>query len=214
MTTYRLAIIEAPQQWQPQRPDDVPSGALTPLEMTGEWEELFPAVREAIAHNERDASERGGRWALVVDPADSGSVLPAARLCTPITYQVTAIWWPCGWEPNSPLDVPNCISPVERRSDERRLSYHEAVAAVNGLNRQCMDQPDTTWYVVTATENEPASSADSSDRLEDQFPATARPVHVIRPEQGGHGDCSHCPAHNLPCANVQWTSRRQTGTSP
>ncbi len=212
MTTYQLAMIEVPRDWQPRCPDDVPPGALKPLEVTGTWEELFPAVRQAIEHNEQGESERGGRWALVVDSASSGKTLPAARLCTPITYRVIPIWWPDGWEPESPLDVPNCVSPVRDRADERRMTYRQAVAAVNGLNRQCMDQPDTTWYVVTAIENEPALPTDSPDRLEGRSAAT-RPVHVIRPERGGRGDCSHCPAHNLPCAEVQWTSRQQTRTS-
>ena len=29
-------------------------------------------------------------------------------------YQVTAVWWPEGWEPRSPLDVPNCPCPGPR----------------------------------------------------------------------------------------------------
>ena len=30
-------------------------------------------------------------------------------------YLVTAIWWPDGWEPNTPLDVPKCLSHAQTR---------------------------------------------------------------------------------------------------
>ena len=35
-------------------------------------------------------------------------------------------------------------------------------------------------------------------------------MHVIRPEQGGHGNCSHCPAHEFQCAKADWSSQMQT----
>jgi hypothetical protein len=101
-------------------------------------------------------------------------------------YQVATVWWPDGWEPNSPLDVPNCIGWVPQPAASPRMSYEQAVAAVRGLNRQNMDHPGTTWRVVAA-EGEPAPEGQT--------------LQVVYPQEGGgRGDCSHCPAHSFPCA--------------
>ena len=77
-----------------------------------------------MEHNESDDARHRGRWAVVVEPGSTGRVWPAARLCTPLTYKVTAIWWPDGWEPDSPLDVPNCVWQAEgqRRRPMAQLS--------------------------------------------------------------------------------------------
>ena len=39
-----------------------------------------------------------------------------------------------------------------------------------------------------------------------------RRLHVARPERGGKGDCSHCPARGLDCAREDWASLEQTAT--
>src|SRR3989304_4226421 len=105
MVRYQAAIISRPIGWQPECPDDVPLELAGPVAVLGEWDDLFEAVTRAIQHNESPEAERRGRWAVVVEPGSLGRVWPAARLCTPLTYKVMAIWWPDGWEPNSPLDV-------------------------------------------------------------------------------------------------------------
>ena len=82
-----------------------------------------------------------------------------------------------------------------------------------GLNRQCMDHPGTTWHVVVAVENEAVSRTVSYDPAGTETTVEVRRMHVIRPEQGGHGDCSHCPAHEFQCAKADWSSQTQTVTA-
>jgi hypothetical protein len=101
-------------------------------------------------------------------------------------YQVAVLWWPDGWEPNSPLDVPNCIGWSGESRPGPKMTYDQAVTAVQGLNRQNMDHPGATWYVV-ATE---AEAAEGSADLQVVYPK----------EGGGRGDCAHCPARSFPCA--------------
>jgi hypothetical protein len=98
-------------------------------------------------------------------------------------YRVTAVWWPDGWEPLGPLDVPNCIGRAPDEGKEKPLmGLSDALATVRGLNRQNMDHPGAVWYV--------AAEADASE-----------PLKVVRnAEGGGNGDCSHCPASSFPCA--------------
>jgi hypothetical protein len=97
-------------------------------------------------------------------------------------YQVAAVWWPDGWEPRSALDVPNCIGWVGGAAAAPQMSYEQALTAVRGLNRQNMDHPGATWHVVA-----------------EEGPTGAMQA-VIHKEGGGRGDCSHCPAHDFPCA--------------
>ena len=63
-------------------------------------------------------------------------------------YVVTSVWWPDGWEPTTPLDVPKCLSPVQEQTAGGRMTYQQAVATVRGLNQQNMDHPGTSWFVV------------------------------------------------------------------
>lgn len=211
--SYQVALVGRPHGWEPDSPDDVPSEPSGPLQIVSESEDLFAAVREAIEHNERALGEDADRWAVVVEPGSLGQIWPAARLCTPISYKVTSIWWPDGWEPNSPLDVPNCVRQAQSQAGRQRLSYEKAVGTVNSLNRQCMDQPGTTWYVVVAVENESVSRTVSYDPAGTETTVEVRRLHVVRPEPGGRGDCSHCPAHSFQCAKAQWNSQAQTVTS-
>jgi hypothetical protein len=121
-----------------------------------------------------------------------------------------AIWWPDGWEPHSPLDVPNCVWQAQGEDERQVLSYPDAETAMLGLNRQCMNRPGTNWYVVVAVENEPVSRSVSHDSTGSETTVEVRRMHTIRPEKGGPGDCSHCPAGTFPCANADWHSQPQT----
>ncbi len=219
---YQIAVIRRPERWQPECPDDVPPEPQGPLEVIQESDDLLAAVRTAIEHNQKAESKPGGRWAVVVEPDSPGRIWPKARLCTPLRYMVATIWWPDAWEPNSPLDVPDCVrqgpdsgrqQPSQKRPGGHRLTYPQAVATVNGLNRQCMDQPGTTWYVVAALEHEPLSQTVSYDPAGQQTTVEVRRLHVIRPDPDRRGDCSHCPAHSFPCAQAEWKSQAQTVTS-
>jgi len=210
MAKYQVAIIHRPENWKPECPDDVPLEWNGPVGMLLESDDLFTAVDRAAEHNESDEARRRGRWAVVVEPGSAGRVWPAARLCTPLTYKVTAIWWPDGWEPQSPLDVPNCVWQTRERIEGRWLSYTEAETVAFGLNRQCIDHPGTTWYAVVAIENEPLSRSVSYDPSGVETTTEVRRMHVIRPTQGGRGDCSHCPASAFPCVRAEWSSRPQT----
>jgi hypothetical protein len=210
MAQYQVATIKRPQNWQPETADDVPLEFAGPVSILSESDDLFEAVSRAITHNESDEARQQGRWAVVVEPSGNGRIWPAARLCTPITYKVTAIWWPDGWEPNSPLDVPNCVWQAQGPGSGEPLGYPEAEATVLGLNRQCMDHPGTTWHVIVAIENEAVSRMISYDPSGMETTVETRRMHVIQPEQGSHGSCAHCPAHEFECAKAEWSSQLQT----
>lgn len=210
MGKYQVTTINRPKNWRPECPDDVPLEFSGPVGVLAESDDLFEAVSQAIEHNESHQIEQQARWAIVVEPAGTGRIWPAARLCTPITYKVTAIWWPDGWEPNSPLDVPNCVWQAHDQHGGEPLSYPQAEATVLGLNRQCIDHPGATWHVVVAVENEAVSRIVSYDPSGIETTTEVRRMHVIRPEQGSHGDCKHCPAHAFECAKADWSSQPQT----
>jgi hypothetical protein len=202
MAKYQVSVIDRPADWTPESADDVPLDLAGPVDMLTESDDLFEAVSRAMEHNETEEARRRGRWAVVVEPGGGGRIWPNARVCTPITYKVTAIWWPDGWEPDSPLDVPNCTWQTQGQIGGQWAGYPQAEAAVLSLNRQCMDHPGTTWHVVVAVENEAVSRMVSCDSAGTETTMEVRRLHVIRPEQGGHGNCRHCPAHALQCANA------------
>lgn len=208
MATYQVAIIQRPENWEPESADDVPLELQGPVEILMESDDLFAAVDRAMEYNE--SPEARTRWAVVIEPGAVGWVWPNARLCTPITYKVTAIWWPDGWEPNSPLDVPNCVWQTREPVGGEWLSYPRAEAAVLGLNRQCMEHPGLTWHVVVAVENEAVARTVSYSAAGVETTMESRRMHVIRPMQGGHGDCGHCPAGAFPCAKSDWSSQMHT----
>ncbi|MEN6452442.1 MAG: hypothetical protein ABFC96_18290 [Thermoguttaceae bacterium] len=210
MSQYQVATIDRPKYWTPECADDVPLELQGPVEVLAESGDLFEAVDEAMEYNESEEAARRGRWAVVVEPGGAGRVWPAARLCTPISYKVTAIWWPEGWEPRSPLDVPNCVWQSQEQTADQWFSYPQAEAIMLALNRQCMDHPGVAWYVVVATENEPSSRSVSFDASGAETTLEIRNMHVIQPEGGGHGDCSRCPAAGLSCAQADWSSQPQT----
>ena len=137
MARYQVAIVDRPETWQPAASDDVPAQVAGPVEVLAETEDLFAAVDRAREHNEGPDGRR--RWA-VVSRAAPGRLWPWGGSCTPVRYRVMAIDWPDGWEPDSPLDVPNCVwqGGADRRADARLRPRRDGHA---GLNRQCMDHP-------------------------------------------------------------------------
>jgi hypothetical protein len=50
-----------------------------------------------------------------------------------------------------------------------------------------------------AVENEPISQTVSCDPSGIETTVQVRRLHVIRPDGGGAGDCSYCPARSLQC---------------
>ncbi|MDZ7617623.1 MAG: hypothetical protein U1E05_11495 [Patescibacteria group bacterium] len=110
--------------------------------------------------------------------------------------QIATIWWPDGWEPTGPLDVPNCLLPAKAPAAGPTLDYRQAEAMVQALNRQCIDSPGTTWYVILAAAH-PAAEPSSKQT---QASVTEFARRVVRPRRGTAGDCTCCPAHGLPCA--------------
>ena len=210
MPRYEVSLIERPQGWQPNGPDDVPPEPGKPLSTLGQADDIFAAVRQAIDYNEAAQREGTGRWAVVVEPGTWGRTWRNARLCTPLDYKVAALWWPTGWEPDSPLDVPNCVWRAQGEIDQEHLTYQQALATIRGLNQQAMNHAATMWHVVIAVENESISRTVSFDPAGTETTVQVRRLHVVRPESGGRGDCSHCPAHRFQCAQEDWISVEQT----
>lgn len=213
MAKYQVSIIERSQAWQPASPDDVPADPGKPLEVLSEHDTLFAAVRRAVEHNQADQRKSDRRWAVVVEPGSLGRIWRNARLATPLAYKVTGIWWPEGWEPKSPLDVPNCVWRTQGEVNDLPLTYAQAVATLRGLNQQSLDRLSPLWYVVVAVENEPISQTVSYDPAGTETTVQVRRLHVVRPEEGGRGDCSHCPASSFQCAREDWITLEQTVTS-
>lgn len=199
MGKYQVSLIERPTDWQPKSPDDVPPSPGKPQGVLATADDLFTAVRKAIEHNQAVEGDESG-WAVVVEPGNLGRIWPGARLCTPLAYKVAAIWWPTGWEPKSPLDVPNCVWRAQGEPTDHLVTYQEAMATVQSLNHQGMIQAAARWYVVMAIENEPLSHTVSLDPSGTETTVKVRKIHLVRADRAGHGDCSHCPAHSFDCA--------------
>jgi hypothetical protein len=212
MAKYQVSTIARPPGWLPVSPDDVPPQPGKPLEVLSEHETVFAAVLRAVEHNEAEQRKEDQRWAVVVEPGSFGQTWRHARLCTPLTYKVAGIWWPEGWQPASPLDVPNCVWRAQSDLDEQRFTYPRAVATVSALNQQSLDRASPLWYVVVAVENEPISQTICYDPAGTETTVQVRRLHVVRPEAGGRGDCSHCPASSFPCAREDWIRLEQTPT--
>ena len=118
-------------------------------------------------------------------------------------YQVTTIWWPAGWEPGGPSDVPNCIGRApEQDTPAPVVDLKAALATVRALNRQNMDHPGSVWYVVAEVGDGPTGG----DVPAGDVPAGEDGLRVVRSAEGiGRGDCSHCPAASFPCAAAKAT---------
>lgn len=127
-------------------------------------------------------------------------------------FQVTAVYWPEGWEPNSPSDVPNCVRRIQEQLSDARLTYEKALTTAKALNRQCMDGPGADWYVVVEVEDQPVEQTVSRDASGKETTREVHRFHVVRPDDSGRGDCSHCPAHAFPCAEDDAVDEEQTTT--
>ena len=213
MANYQVAIVRRPEGWTPDCLDDVPPEPGGSIEVLDESEDLFAVVSQAIEHNQKSLAADDTRWAVVVEPGCVGRTGLGGRLCTPVSYKVTSIWWPDTWEPNSPLDVPNCVWQSDSAGSEQQMPRDKAIATVRSLNRQCMDRPGVNWYVVVAVENESVSRTVSYEPGGVETTVEIRRLHVIVPEKGGGGDCSYCPAHDFPCAKKDESGRTQTLTT-
>jgi len=210
MSRYQVLIVDAPADWGAKSLDDMPQNPGEPLETLGEADDVFAAVRQAIDYNEKAKQAASHRWAVVVEPGTVGRTWCHARVCTPLCYKVISIWWPGGWEPTSPLDVPNCVWKSQGDEGRQCLTYLQAVAIVRGLNQQSMNHAGTMWYVIVAVENEPVSQSVSLDAAGTETTVEIRRLHVVRPETGAsRGDCSLCPAHSFSCAKENWTTLEQ-----
>jgi len=219
---YEIATIPHPETWQATRIDDVPPTVspepVQERETIGETESLEAALRLLTEWNEKPATARDNRWAVLVEPGIPGQRWDDARLCTPITYRVMSIWWPEGWAPQHPSDVPNCAwkarDPQTDPGSGRILTHAEATAAVRGLNQQVIDQAGEQWYVVTAAENEPVSQTILRTPSGTETITEVQRLYVLHPQQpDGRGDCSRCPAHDSECAVEDWGSQEQMITT-
>jgi hypothetical protein len=65
-------------------------------------------------------------------------------------------------------------------------------------------------YAIMALENEPLSRSVSYDPSGTETTVQVRRLHLVRPEEGGAGDCSHCPARAFDCAKADWGDLQQT----
>ena len=210
MSKYQVMTIRWPENWKPECADDVPLELNGPVEVLVESDDLFAALDRAIEHNNSPEAQRRGRWAVVIEPGSVGRVWPAARLCTPVVYKVTAIWWPDGWEPASPLDVPNCVWQIAEKVGGQWLAYPAGRNRHVALNRQCMDHPGAAWHVVVAIENE----ADLADRL----PRSVRHGNHRRDaphprdsarERAATASVRIVPPTHFECAKSDWSSQMQ-----
>jgi hypothetical protein len=210
MAGYEVWAVSRPEGWNGVGLDDAPPQSGPPLSVLAAADELFAAVRLAMEHNEAARQKSSDPWAIVVERGSPGRIWPGARLCTPLGYRVTAIWWPSGWEPQSPLDVPNCLWRARGETNPTPMSYDQARAAVRGLNQQSMDHASPLWYVLMAVENEPISQTVSYDASGMETTVQVRRMHLIRPEDGGRGDCSYCPAHSFQCNTAAFVPFQRT----
>ena len=81
-------------------------------------------------------------------------------------YEVATVWWPEGWEPCGPLDVPNCLARVPQAGPPKpRTDLKQALATVRSLNRQNMDRPGNAWYVVEEVGGEAPETAPADQPL-------------------------------------------------
>ncbi|MGQ9820562.1 MAG: hypothetical protein ACUVQK_01750 [Thermogutta sp.] len=201
MSTYQVVLIDKPRDWTPHSSDDLPLEVGIARGELGEFPQLFAALRDAVEFNERSRSENDAQWAVVVEKGSVGKIWQGMRICTPLEYKIAAIWWPMGWEPDSPLDVPRCVCRSQGSIQEEVMTYRRAIAAMEALNRQAMDGVGNMWYVILAVEHEPISRTITYDPAGLQTSVEIRRIHVVQPVgSAGYGDCSHCPARAMDCA--------------
>jgi hypothetical protein len=199
---YQVLILRRPGDWTPRRCDDVPPVLNEPFAVASECVDLLEAQARAVEHNRAPARQADSAWAVVADSTARSRRWAGPRLCTPLTYKLAAIVRPEPWEPNSPSDVPNCLAKAGSQASGVELTYRQALDTMWALNQQSMDHADTTWFVPVAIENEPVEETVRYDPAGSESVVQVRRLHVIHPPKGGRGDCSYCPARNLPCREV------------
>lgn len=200
---YQVLIVRRPVDWTAQNADDVPAPLDGPFEVASQCEDLLEAHGRAVQYNASPARNSDRTWAVVGDPSARSRRWVGPRLCTPLVYRVAALVRPEGWEPAGPADVPNCIWKAESRGPGAALSYRQALDTMWALNQQGMDQDSSTWFVPVAVENEPVEESVKYDPAGMETVVQVRPLHLVRPPQGGRGDCSYCPARDFPCRDEQ-----------
>ena len=199
---YQVAIVTRPRDWSNRTMDDVPPALAGPLEVLGQSERLLEAVGRAIEYNQDPARKNDLTWAVVVEGETRSRRWDGPRLCTPVSFKLAGLVRPEGWEPGGPLDVPNCIWKADSRAGAE-MTLDQAIETMRALNRQSMDLADTTWFVPVAVESEPLEESVSYDSAGKQTVTQVRRMEVIRPAEGGRGDCSYCPAHEFPCRQAE-----------
>ncbi|MHB1037540.1 MAG: hypothetical protein ACYC35_26835 [Pirellulales bacterium] len=208
MTKYQVWLVTRPEEWEPSSLDDVPPGADASPEVFAEFEDLPVAVRRAAAYNRSAFRQNLARWAVVVEPGCCGKRWRQARLCTPIRYKLAAIWWPEGWAPSSPSDVPNCVWRAHAEIGQEQMAYPEAARKARALNKEGMEKSSTIWYVVIAIENEPVSGTVAYDHSGVETTTEVRRLHLVRLEaEGGAGSCAACPARPFDCDKADWAEQ-------
>jgi len=206
MPRYEVHVVTRPEVWCAGRADDVPPTLGLWIECLGQFEWLISAVQRAIEFNQHPDRQSDDRWAVVVDPETVGRRFDRGRLCTPLRYRVASIWWPSGWEPTDPLDVPDCVLHAQSDPHAESCTYERALRLVRALNRQCMDSVSAYWYVVVAEEAEPLSRSINFDPAGVETTVEVKRFHVVRPDPSARGTCTDCPACELNCATGQWSS--------
>ena len=210
MPKYQVMVIRWPERWKPECADDVPLELNGPVEVLVESDDLFTALgsgdrtqREPRGATPRPLGRRdragrhgprlAGRPTLLTGDLQSDCHLVARRLGAQLS--------------------PGC---AQLRLEVARAGRRRVVRVSAGRSHRVGAEPavhgasGAYWHVVVAIENEPISRTVSHDPSGVETTVEVRQMHVIRPEQGGHGECSHCPAHAFQCAKADWSSQMQT----
>ncbi len=206
MPEYEVCIVHRPSGWQASSPDDTPRQLSDPVERLGRFDSVLSAVQRATEYNQHPDRKSDQRWAVVVDPAGSSRRWDHGRVCTPLKYRIASVWWPTGWEPSGPMDVPNCVLHAQSDPHDEPCSYDRALTLVRALNQQCIDQASPFWYVVVADEAEPLSRTITFDSSGVETTVEVKRFHVVRSDPDGRGRCTECPARQFDCAKQQWCS--------
>lgn len=207
MANYEVCVIVRPDHWQPTSPDSAPDALGDVVERLGQFHALLPAVKTAIEFNTHFDRQGDRRWAVVVDPASASRRWSHGRVCTPLEYRIASVWWPAGWEPEDPLDVPNCVLHAHSDPAAEPGDFDRASAIVRALNQQCMDQTSPFWYVMVAVEAEPLSRTITFDPSGVETIVEVKRFHVVRTDpEHGRGRCDYCPAREFDCANQNWST--------
>lgn len=177
---YRVSVVELPPEWEPASFDDSP-GDLRCVEDIGRHDTIEAALAQVIEFNRENAEVGTPRWAVAFEAPSRGR--SAYRVCTPLSYRLVHIHWPEGWEPKSPLDVPDCAW-RDQSDTSMEYEFDAAVEAVRSLNEAHMLEPSCErWTLLVAIECEPLHTSTFCDYLGTETSLTVRRLHVIRPSE-------------------------------